>query len=93
MLLSMNLTSPGAGEAQQRLDATSLHLLGVQLVGFDDGVDVFELAGFVQVLVDVGKQAGVDVGLLGEEQVGGERQLAFAGDLPATSLYRRKRRS
>ena len=48
--------APCAREAQQGFDAAGLHLLGVQLVGFDHHVDVVQRSGFGQVFVDVGKQ-------------------------------------
>ena len=77
---------PGACHAQQRLEALRLDLLEVELVGLDDGIDLVERRGLVQVLVRVQEQARVNVGLPGHEPVGGERQLSLARALAGDFL-------
>ena len=55
--------APGAGDGKQRLHTGHCHLFGIQLPGLHQGFNVVQRCGFAHVLMDVVKQAGVDVGL------------------------------
>jgi hypothetical protein len=77
--------APGAGHGEQRIEVLRLDLLDIEFVRLDDGVDLLEFRGLVQVFVDIEEQRGMDVRLPGHEPVGRKRQHAagrrFALDL------------